>query len=59
VEVTIQVPDYVLEPVKDRLATEPTGILKTIALEAILGYLDLLLDSANVAMETHSRRNNG
>jgi hypothetical protein len=53
-QVTIQVPDYILEPIKDRLSPELTGMLEAVALEAILGHLDLLLDSTITV--TASRR---
>jgi hypothetical protein len=39
-QLTINVPDFLFDDVKDKLATQPTGILEAIALDAILGYLD-------------------
>ena len=57
-QVTIQVPDYILEPIKDRLSPELTGILEAVALEAILGRLDLLLDSTKTVAASRRQSSN-
>ena len=38
-QIVINVPDDFVEPVKDKLAVMPTGLLETIALDAILKFL--------------------
>jgi len=39
-QLTINIPDFLLDDVKNKLAMQPTGILEAVALDAILGYLD-------------------
>lgn len=41
-QLTINVPDFLLDDVRNKLAAQPTGILEAVALDAILGYLDRL-----------------
>jgi len=43
-QVTIHVPDDLFDEVKDKLASQPSGVLETVALDAILGFLYLLRD---------------
>lgn len=52
-QLTINIPDFLLEDVKNRLAAQPTGILEAIALDAIVGYLDGLRkkESSNQSAE--------
>jgi hypothetical protein len=57
-QVTIQVPDYILEPIKDRISPELKGMLEAVALEAILGHLDLLLDSTSTDTASHRQSSN-
>jgi len=51
-KLTIHVPDDLLEDVKDELASAPSGILETIALDAILGFLDRLRDGGSSIQKT-------
>jgi hypothetical protein len=37
---TIHVPDELLEELKDKLASQPSHVLETVALDAIFGFLD-------------------
>jgi hypothetical protein len=39
---TVNIPDDIFEDVKDKLATQPTGVLETIALDAVLHFLQTL-----------------
>ncbi len=43
---TINIPDEIIEPVKDKLPPPEMGILEAVALDAILGFL-LKLDTAS------------
>jgi len=47
VQIVINIPDEFIEPVTEKLATGPTGILESIALNAILGYLMKLSENSN------------
>jgi hypothetical protein len=38
-QLTIHIPDDVIEPVKDQLPPPEMGVLEAIALDAILGFL--------------------
>jgi len=44
-QLTIHVPDDILEGVKDKLPPRETGMLEAIALDAVLGFLMKLSDS--------------
>jgi hypothetical protein len=46
-QIVINIPDEFIDPVKEKLATGPTGILESIALDAILGYLTTLSENSN------------
>lgn len=52
-QLTINIPDVLLDDVKHELASQPTGVLETIALDAILGFLNRLRDrrSSNQRVE--------
>jgi hypothetical protein len=39
---TLNIPDDILEDVKDKLAAQPTGVLEAIAMDAVVGFLDTL-----------------
>jgi hypothetical protein len=51
-QLTIQVPDDILESVKDKLPPRETGVLEAIALDAVLGFLMKLGDSGVANAET-------
>jgi hypothetical protein len=51
-QIVIHVPDDFVEPVKEKLASGPTGVLEAVALDAILQYLDVL---ANPGKRSSSR----
>jgi hypothetical protein len=44
-QLTIQVPDDILESVKDKLPPRETGVLEAVGLDAVLGFLMKLGDS--------------
>jgi hypothetical protein len=46
-QLTIHIPDDLFDDVKDKLAAQPSGILETVALDAILGFLDRLRDDGS------------
>jgi hypothetical protein len=46
-QLTIYVPDDFVDPVKDTLARQPTGVLEAVALDAILGFLNELGKSSS------------
>jgi len=46
-QIIVQVPDNLVEPVKDQLARIPTGVLEAVALDAITRYLKLLAKGAD------------
>ena len=41
-QLVINVPDDFVEPVKDKLASGPTGVLEAVALDAVLSFLTKL-----------------
>jgi hypothetical protein len=51
-QLTIHVPDDILERVKDKLPPRETGMLEAIALDAVLGFLMKLGDSGIANGET-------
>jgi hypothetical protein len=51
-QIVIHVPDDFVEPVKEKLAGGPTGVLEAVTLDAILQYLDAL---ANPGKRSSSR----
>jgi hypothetical protein len=51
-QLTIHVPDDILEGVKDKLPPRETGVLEAIALDAVLGFLMKLGDSPIANTET-------
>jgi hypothetical protein len=50
-QLTIHIPDDLFDDVKDKLAAQPSGILETIALDAILGFWTGLETMARPAKE--------
>jgi len=46
-QLTIQLPDDLFDDVKDKLASQPSGVLETVALDAILAFLDALRDGGS------------
>jgi hypothetical protein len=46
-QLTIHVPDDLFDDVKDKLASQPSGVLETVALDAILVFLDALRDGGS------------
>ena len=53
-KLTIHVPDDLLDDLKDKLASEPSGVLEAVALDAILGFLDRLRDSGSSNQKAES-----
>ena len=51
-QLTIQVPDNILESVKDKLPPRETGVLEAVALDAVLGFLMELGDSGIANAQT-------
>jgi hypothetical protein len=47
-QLTIQIPDDLIEPVKDQLPPPEMGVLEAIALDAVVGFL-LKLDSSDTS----------
>lgn len=45
-QITIHIPDDMVEAVKDKLPPPSLGVLEAVALDAILGYLSRLDDTA-------------
>ena len=45
----------IVDPVKEKLSSGPTGVLETVALDAIIGYLEVLAESDN-SIEALERR---
>ena len=46
-QIIVHVPDDFVDPVKEKLSSGPTGVLETVALDAIIGYLEVLAESDN------------
>ena len=40
----LDIPDNLIEPVRDKLAAGPTGVLEAVAVDAILGFLASLAE---------------
>jgi len=38
-ELVLNIPDEFIEPVKEKLASFPTGVLEAVAVDAVLGFL--------------------
>ena len=49
---TIHVPDDMLENVKEKLSSQPTGVLETIALDAVLDFLITLREADSPSRKT-------
>ena len=54
-QLTIYVPDDLLHEEKDKLTSQPSGVLETVALDAILGFLDALRDGGSPNRESRIR----
>jgi len=48
-QLVLNIPDDLVDPVKEKLSTSPSGVLEAVALDAVLGFLMKLGDDEKPA----------